>query len=69
MKKQKPNWFQTLNDALESENLLEAWNMCWSPLKYGESRSWVWEGKFITIYRETSGLYERPVHYSTLIKP
>lgn len=65
----KQNWFDTLNQALESENLLEAWD-CMSPgIAYGETRSWTWDngsrhGHYITIYRDSNGRYERPVHYN-----
>lgn len=65
----KRNWFQTLNEALESEKLLEAWDCSTPPIKYGETRSWTWQdgskhGHWITIYRDEQGRYERPVHYS-----
>lgn len=63
------NWFNTLNEALESENLLDAWDITMEPISYGENRSWTWDngskyGHYITIFRETDGRYERPVHYS-----
>ena len=62
------NFFPTLNSALESEKLLEAWDMSYAPIGYGETRSWTWEdgsrhGHFISIYRDERGMYERPVHY------
>ena len=62
------NWFDTLNAALESEDLLESWD-CTSPaIGYGETRSWTWQdgtryGHYVTIYRDEQGRYERPVHY------
>lgn len=64
----KTNWFPTLNDALESEGLLEAWNISYSPIQYGETYSWTWadgtkNGHLISIYRNERGLYERPIHY------
>ena len=64
----KPNWFPTLNQALESEGLLEAWDCMAPALRYGESRGWTWQdgsryGHYISIYRDTDGRYERPVHY------
>ena len=63
------NWFPTLNDALVSEDLLEAWDCCWSPINYGETRSWTWEdgsryGYYVSVYRDERGWYERPVHYA-----
>lgn len=62
------NWFATLNAALAAEGLIDAWDCTWSPIAYGETRSFTWDngtrrGHFISIYRETDGRYERPVHY------
>lgn len=65
----RPNWFNTLNEALLSENLLHMWDGCTFPsIEYGETRSWKFDdgtryGHFVSIYRETDGRYERPVHY------
>lgn len=64
----KNNWFETLNSALESENLIESWDISFPPIGYGESRSWTWHngtkyGHYISIYRDSNGRYERPVHY------
>lgn len=64
----KQNWFNTLNEALLSEDLLETWEHFWSPIKYGETRSYVSNDVFISIYRDENGKYERPIHYKTLIK-
>ena len=63
------NWFPTLNAALESEGLLHTWEFTNPPINYNETRSWCFDdgtrfGHFISIYRNESGLYERPVHYS-----
>jgi len=70
------NWFDTLNEALESENLLETWDIHYLPIQYGETRSYAWDipqsGKprpytstiYISIYRNEQGKYERPIHYS-----
>lgn len=60
----KRNWFNTLNEALESEGLLESWDISLPPIQYGSYFRWVWEGKVISIYRETDGRYERPLHYT-----
>ena len=64
----KKNWFETLNQALESENLLDAWDCSYSPIQYGETRTWTWQdgskyGRRVSITRENDGRYERPVHY------
>ena len=63
------NWFETLNDALEAEQLLAAWDCTNPPIAYGETRSWTWDdgskyGHFVSVYRDDSGKYERPVHYA-----
>lgn len=65
----KQNWFPTLNAALNSEGLIEAWGITNSPIGYGETASWIWDdgskyGRKISIYRDERGFYERPVHYS-----
>jgi hypothetical protein len=64
----KKNWFDTLNQALESEDLIDAWDISYSPISYGETRRWTWQdgskyGRLISITRETDGRYERPVSY------
>jgi hypothetical protein len=66
---QKRNWFNTLNDALDAEGLLESWKPTNPPLEYGETRQWAWDdgtrwGRWVSIYRNEKGRYERPVHYS-----
>lgn len=65
----KKNWFPTLNAALEAEGLLESWNPIWAPIGYGENRTYIWDngtkwGRYVSIYRDERGMYERPVHYS-----
>jgi hypothetical protein len=63
-------WFKTLNEALESETLIEYWDCTNPPISYGETRSWSnpydhdsKHGKYISIYRSESGMYERPIQY------
>jgi hypothetical protein len=63
------NFFPTLNDALAAENLLESWECTQAPIGYGETRSYTWQdgtrhGHLVSIYRDTAGRYERPVHYA-----
>lgn len=63
------NWFNTLNEALEAEGLLAAWDCIAPPLTYGATRAWTWDdgsiyGHYISIYRDECGRYERPVHYA-----
>ena len=62
MKISKRNWFDTLNEALASENLIEYWPLGRN-INYGENASFIISGKFISVYRETNGKYERPIHY------
>jgi hypothetical protein len=62
------NWFETLNDALVAENLLESWGITEPPIAYGETRRYTFDdgskyGHFVSIYRDERGMYERPVHY------
>jgi hypothetical protein len=65
----RPNFFGTLNAALESEGLLAAWDMCMTPITYGETHRWTWDdgtkhGHLISVYRDERGMYERPLHYA-----
>ena len=65
----QPNWFPTLNAALEAEGLLEAWDCTFPPIPYGGTHAFTWydgsnNGRWVSIYRETNGKYERPVHYA-----
>jgi len=63
----KSNWFETLNDALESEGLVHLWPLGLN-IQYGQSVSHTADdgtryGHFISIYRDENGRYERPIHY------
>lgn len=59
------NYFDTLNDALDSEGLIECWPVTAS-VPYGATVALAIAGKWISIYRDgVTGLYERPIHYST----
>lgn len=63
----KQNWFNTLNEALQAENLVEMWPLGKS-LAYGETFSFTFDdgsrhGHFVSVYRDETGRYERPVHY------
>lgn len=64
----KQNWFPSLYDALMSEDLLHTWDCFFRGISYGETFSYTYDdgtkyGHFVSIYRETNGLYERPIHY------
>ena len=61
----KPNFFNTLNDALESENLIDLWPLG-SNINYNETISHVVGEIFISVYRNDVGRYERPIHYNTM---
>lgn len=61
------NWFNTLNEALESEGLLETFPLG-TNIGYGETLGYTFDngtkhGHFISIFRENDGRYERPIHY------
>lgn len=63
----KQNYFETLNAALDSEGLIESWPLGKS-LQYGETFSYTFDdgsryGRYVSIYRDTNGRYERPVSY------
>ena len=58
------NRFPTLNDALEAEDLVAHWPPGVN-ISYGETVSLASQGKFISVYRDEQGIYERPVHYAT----
>lgn len=61
----KKNYFPTLNDALQSEGLVELWPLG-SNIAYGETVSHIVNNRLISVYRDERGYYERPVHYSTI---
>jgi hypothetical protein len=58
----KQNWFETLNQSLESENLINYWPLGLN-ISYGETVRFVADGRLISVTRENDGRYERPVHY------
>ena len=62
----KQNWFPTLNAALEAEGLVEFWPLGRN-VSYGETVAFASGGKWISIYRDERGMYERPIHYATKI--
>ena len=65
--KQMQNYFQTLNAALDSESLIDVWPITAS-VPYGATVALANAGRWISIYRDgVTGLYERPVHYATLM--
>jgi hypothetical protein len=62
----KNNFFSTLSEALEAENLSHAWDG--TPISYGQTIGKTYDdgsrfGYYISIYRDERGLYERPIHY------
>jgi len=60
------NYFPTLNDALDAEGLVEHWPLGVN-IAYGNTLSFSAGGRWISVYRDESGRYERPVHYATLV--
>jgi len=68
MRTTEKNWFNTLNEALQSEGLVESWNYL-NGISYGQTAQYCFEngskyGHFVSIYRDERGMYERPVHYN-----
>jgi hypothetical protein len=66
MKTPKQNRFETLSEALESEGIAHMWDM--RPIAYGQTESLTYPdetryGHYVSIYRDETGRYERPVHY------
>ena len=65
----KRNYFSSLNDALQSEGLVEHWPLG-SNIRYGETVQHIVDLNLgphvISVYRDERGLYERPIHYDTL---
>lgn len=62
------NFFNTLNEALDSENLVELWPLG-TNIDYNQNVSVVGndDETFISVYRDERGMYERPIHYATLM--
>lgn len=60
----KKNWFPTLNDALESEGLVDRWPVGVN-IRYNETVNIVTGGRYVSVYRDETGRYERPIHYAT----
>jgi hypothetical protein len=62
----KQNWFETLNASLESEGLVDKWELGLN-INYGENvRMISSDGYLISVYRDDRGKYERPVWYKTI---
>lgn len=62
----KQNWFNTLSEALEAENISHMWDM--RPIAYGQTLSLTYDdgtkyGHLVSVYRDETGRYERPIHY------
>jgi hypothetical protein len=58
------NWFPTLNDALESEGLTDLWPVG-GYMNYGQAVGFAAHGRWVSVYRDEQGRYERPIHYAT----
>lgn len=59
-------WFPTLNDALMAEGLIELWPLGLN-VGYDQTVQFAAKGKWIVVYRDNAGRYERPIHYATQI--
>lgn len=64
----KRNYFDTLNDALDSEALDQMWPVGVN-INYGETVSLSAGGRWISVFRDDRGMYERPIHYVTKVPP
>lgn len=64
MKNFKQNWFNTLNESLESEGLIE-FLPNGAVLQYSQILRTAYNGLFLTITRDNNGMYERPIFYKT----
>lgn len=62
------NWFATLNEALDSEALTHMWPLGVN-VGYDQTVSLSAGGRWISVYRDSGGRYERPVHYVTKVPP
>ena len=60
----RPNYFPTLSAAHDAEGLAHAWPITCS-LAYGQTVGLAHGGRWISVYRDDTGRYERPVHYAT----
>jgi hypothetical protein len=58
------NWFETLNEALDSEALTELWPLGLN-INYDETKGLASGGRWIAVTRDNQGRYERPIHYLT----
>jgi hypothetical protein len=58
------NWFETLNEALDSEALTELWPLGLN-INYDETKGLASGGRYIAVTRDSAGRYERPIHYRT----
>ena len=60
------NFFNTLNEALASENLVADWKLGLN-INYNETVTMISDKNiYISVYRDNRGKYERPIHYSTV---
>jgi len=59
------NYFDTLNEALASEGLVDQWKTG-TNINYGETVQVNTGERLISVYRTSNGRYERPVHYSVI---
>jgi len=57
-------WFNTLNDALEAEGLVDFWPIGLN-ISYDQTVQFASNGKWISVFRDETGRYERPIHYAT----
>lgn len=62
---QKPNWNNTLNQALEAGNVCPSVWPLGLNINYGETASIVCDGLFVSVCRDERGMYETAVSYTS----
>ena len=62
----KTSCFPTLNAALDAEGLVALWPLG-TNINYGQTVQLASNSKWISVYRDERGFYERPVHYATKV--
>lgn len=62
----KTNWFDTLNEALAAEGLVDVWPLGLN-VAYDETVNFITEDfLYVSVYRSSTGSYERPISYKTI---
>ena len=57
------NKFDSLNEALDSEGLLDTLDLITDPIDYDSTWRYFYQDIVIVVHRDEKGRYERPIHY------